>query len=108
MKIVKAVEDYKCRMLNRTNDKLLKGKHYVGENQKDFETGQDEEVFLLYYEAKKVCTVYAFFYCGKIQDMKSDSSDVMFIDPKGLWMRPIIFKTILKHTEFDVAYMAYI
>ena len=78
-KIVKAVEEKKCRMLKTSDKKSWMGKQFVGGYQKDFETGHDDEVFLVYTEKNKICTVYRIALCGKIHNIQGDSSNTLFI-----------------------------
>ena len=103
-KIVKAVEEKKCRMLKTSDNKSWKSKQFVGGYQKDFETGYDDEVFLLFTEKNKICTVYALVQCEKILNMQGDSSNTLFIHSKGSRVRKILNNLPLKNIEFDVAY----
>ena len=77
-KIIKAVEEKKCRMLKTSDNISWKGKPFVGGTQKDFETRHDDEVFLLFTEKNKICTVYAIALCGKIQNIQGNSSNTFW------------------------------
>ena len=103
-KIVKAVEEKKCRMLKTSDNKSWKSKQFVGGYQKDFETGHDDEVFLVYTEKNKMCRAYRIALCGTIQNTLGDSSNTLFINAKGSWRRKINSSVSLTNLEFDVAY----
>ena len=103
-KIIKAVEEKKCRMLKTDDNKSWKTKQFVGGHQNDFETGYDDEVFLLFTEKNKICTVYALVQCEQILNMQGDSSNTLFIGLKGNWLRRIGFNVTLKNIAFNVSY----
>ena len=98
------VQSGKCRLLKSESVETIKDKLFVGGNQKDFDTRVDEEVFFLCCESGKTSfKVFGVALCGEIQYLKGDvGKNVMFIDPKGLYARPIICKCLLKNdVKFD-------